>query len=84
MATLATYRRGRDAISRCDASCYDGDDDRCVCLICRGANHGVGFERAVEQTRHIVALWYAARVLDGGPRRDRIVLGLVCVQLRLF
>lgn len=84
MATLATYYRGRDALSRCDAGCYDGDDERCVCLICGGRNHGVGYERAVAQTRQIVAEWYAVGELDGGRRRDRIVLGLACVQLALF
>ncbi|MBT2226228.1 hypothetical protein [Nonomuraea sp. NEAU-A123] len=84
MVTLATYRRGREVIGRCDASCYDGSDERCVCLICRGQNHGVGLDAAIAQTKAIIAEWYVARAADGGPQRDRIVLGLPVVQLVLF
>jgi hypothetical protein len=36
---------------RCDARCYDGGKDgKCKC-ICQGINHGVGLEKAKENTQ---------------------------------
>lgn len=37
---------------RCDARCYRGRVGRCRC-VCGGKNHGVGFERAMENTRQM-------------------------------
>jgi len=35
---------------RCDAKCYDADDGKCDC-VCNGANHGVGLDKALDNTR---------------------------------
>lgn len=35
---------------RCDKACYDAATPRCDC-ICGGRNHGVGLNKAIENTR---------------------------------
>lgn len=35
---------------RCDARCYDARHPKCDC-VCGGANHGVGLDKAVHNTR---------------------------------
>ncbi len=37
---------------RCDEKCYNATSTRCVC-ICGGVNHGVGLDKAIENTRDI-------------------------------
>lgn len=56
MTTLiAVY--GSDGLEgRCDARCYDSDTSRCRC-VCRGKNHGVGKQRATDNTRELAAEW---------------------------
>ncbi|KAA9379588.1 hypothetical protein F5972_07990 [Microbispora cellulosiformans] len=84
MVTLLTYRTGRGVAGRCDAGCYDGAAARCEC-VCGGANHGVGFETAVEQTRQIVDAWMDERRADGWlPALSEMELGLPIVNGLLF
>lgn len=49
MTTLLVAAEGQ-----CDARCYDATRPDCTC-VCRGVNHGVGWERAAEQTPGLVA-----------------------------
>jgi hypothetical protein len=50
MTTLiAVYHHGR-CVARCDANCYNATRPACRC-ICRGRNHGVGFNQATENVR---------------------------------
>lgn len=42
------------AEGQCDGRCYDATGPDCTC-VCRGVNHGVGWERAAEQTPGLVA-----------------------------
>lgn len=52
---------------RCDRRCYDGRGKRCRC-ICQGRNHGVGLQRALEQTRELASDALAADLgLDAEP-----------------
>lgn len=56
MATLIEIRTAAGVIGRCDAKCYDGAHDKCDC-ICGGANHGVGVNRAIQQTAAHAKQW---------------------------
>lgn len=48
MATILQLR-GPDGsfLRRCDARCYNATKPKCNC-ICRGANHGVGLDQALD------------------------------------
>lgn len=49
MATLIiTESDGRRC--RCTARCYNAESSKCRCRACGGLNHGIGFERAINQT----------------------------------
>jgi len=53
MATLiATYDGEGKCTGRCDANCYNAKGGHCDCL-CGGANHGVGVNQAVQNTRDL-------------------------------
>lgn len=49
--TTVLISRPRDGKTkrRCDARCYDAKGKKCTC-ICGGKNHGVGFEKALENS----------------------------------
>lgn len=57
MASLLIVRRGVDIVGQCDELCYDAKHDKCVCRACGGTNHGIGLERAITNTRAMVADW---------------------------
>jgi hypothetical protein len=50
MTALVTIHCGHRLIAMCAAACYNSHTTPCVCL-CGGLNHGVGHDRAVQQTR---------------------------------
>lgn len=55
MTTLITARNHYGKIvSRCDQRCYNAKHHKCNC-ICRGKNHGLGRQAAVQQTPDIIA-----------------------------
>lgn len=65
MASLIVVRRGVDIVGHCDAVCYDAQHDDCVCSGCLGANHGIGLEQAIVNTRAMHAVWLTAhRAVD--------------------
>ncbi|MFG2001610.1 hypothetical protein ACGFNU_20910 [Spirillospora sp. NPDC048911] len=57
MASLIIVRRGGDIVGHCDAVCYEATQAECVCRGCCGANHGVGLEQAVINTRALHTEW---------------------------
>lgn len=51
---------------RCDSRCYDASpDEKCNC-ICGGANHGVGYVIAHNQTYALGEQWIARAVAHNG------------------
>jgi hypothetical protein len=50
MTTLIALYHNRRCVGRCDARCYQAHDEHCHC-ICGGINHGVGRQKALQQTR---------------------------------
>jgi hypothetical protein len=49
-ALIEVYDEFGECIGRCDSKCYNAKESGCIC-ICGGINHGVGLERAIEETR---------------------------------
>lgn len=58
MAVLIGIRSKFGIIATCDARCYNAEKDSCGC-VCGGANHGVGLEKALENTRGHGDTWLA-------------------------
>lgn len=52
MTTLLTMHTSHGIVGRCDANCYNATTKACTC-ICGGRNHGVGLNRAIENTRKL-------------------------------
>lgn len=50
MATLISQYNSDGTRRRCDARCYNAKHHKCTC-ICGGANHGVGLQKAMENTK---------------------------------
>jgi hypothetical protein len=55
MASLIAIYRGGKCISRCDARCYEAEDDVCDCQACGGINHGVGLRRASDNSVELLS-----------------------------
>lgn len=55
MTTLIAIYNNDGLVGRCDSRCYNARGPRCTC-ICGGVNHGVGLNRAVENTQAIEAV----------------------------
>lgn len=55
VATLITYGNS-EGMRRCDARCHDATEPNCDCL-CNGANHGVGLQQALRNTREMAEGW---------------------------
>ncbi|MBA7496224.1 hypothetical protein ES702_06823 [subsurface metagenome] len=49
MTTLMTFKTKKNKKGKCNTKCYDAEQPKCVCC-CGGRNHGVGFEKAFQNT----------------------------------
>jgi hypothetical protein len=63
MATLIAVYNSEGCVGRCDAKCYNAIHPHCDC-ICGGANHGVGFQKGMNNTREIFGLDKLEELLD--------------------
>lgn len=52
MSTLMSFSTPGGSSGRCDARCYNAHSEICNCC-CGGINHGVGLQRAQENTNQI-------------------------------
>jgi hypothetical protein len=59
MSTLIAVYNSEGCVGRCDAKCYEAKEPACDC-ICRGANHGAGLTKAMENTRELADEWLEA------------------------
>jgi hypothetical protein len=50
---LIEIKNGNKVMGRCDARCYNAKHANCNC-ICKGKNHGKGYEQGVENTKQIL------------------------------
>lgn len=53
---IAAYGSDGECMGRCDAKCYNATCEHCDC-ICGGMNHGVGVNKATENTRELAESW---------------------------
>lgn len=56
MTTVISYSSSSGERRRCDATCHNAHNDKCVC-ICGGKNHGGGLARAIENTERLAEAW---------------------------
>jgi hypothetical protein len=64
MTTLISYESSGGDQGRCDAKCYNAWGPECHC-ICQGANHGIGKQGAIENTRELAESWFEHAQADG-------------------
>jgi hypothetical protein len=64
MTALIAFYTGNGCVGRCDAKCYHAWGPECHC-ICRGANHGVGRQEAIENTRELGESWLERAEANG-------------------
>ena len=85
MSTLIAVYNSDGCVGRCDAKCHDAHESDCDC-ICGGSNHGVGRERAIENTRTRARVWLEAFAEDRGLDRKQLdeMVGVDVVQESLF
>jgi len=56
MTTLIAAYNSEGCIGRCDAKCYNAERPDCDC-ICGGMNHGVGRQKAMNNTTKLAETW---------------------------
>ena len=56
MATVISAYDSSGCVGRCDSRCHDAKYETCNC-ICGGTNHGVGIDRAIENTNEMAEAW---------------------------
>ncbi len=85
MTTLIEVRNSSGVVGRCDAKCYNAKHPECDC-ICRGKNHGAGYQQAVENTRDLAEKWIKRYVEENGLSKEdtEALLGADIVQSGLF
>ena len=52
MPTLIIKHAAGKKDGQCDSRCYDAKTTHCICC-CDGANHGVGLQKAIDNTREM-------------------------------
>lgn len=85
MTTLIAVYDSDGCKGRCDARCYDATSEICDC-VCGGKNHGVGINRAAENTRQLaeqmLSDYFAKQNLDPSSVRSEVLEKPI--QLTLF
>lgn len=56
MTTLISCQSSDGDQGRCDAKCYNAWGPECHC-VCQGANHGIGRQDAIKNTRELAESW---------------------------
>jgi len=60
LTTLIAIYHAKELLGRCDARCYDATSPDCDC-VCGGRNHGIGLQRAAQNTLQDAAAWLDAQ-----------------------
>jgi hypothetical protein len=82
MTLIAVYT-SEGCVGRCDARCYNAHTADCDC-ICGGANHGAGFDRAVDNTCTMFEEWIGAYVKEKHLTSYRAEIADEVIQTRMF
>jgi hypothetical protein len=76
----------KDLLGQCDARCYrqgaEGRPKDCDC-ICHGLNHGVGFDKALANTRSFAVDWLTLAI-QAGWQVDSVFTHAQVDQFNLF
>jgi hypothetical protein len=81
MTTLISYASSGGDQGRCDAKCYEAENEPCDC-ICQGRNHGAGLEQALDNTRELAESWIEHARAKGQDVTDvRLALNATCEPL---
>lgn len=80
MTTLIAAYNSEGCIGRCDAKCYNAECVECDC-ICGGANHGKGFQKAMQNTTEMAEKWIEAYKVEH-PEASEFKVNPI--QLELF
>lgn len=82
MSCLIYASNGEHCIGKCDANCYNATGGKCDC-ICNGKNHGVGINKARENTAKHVDEWIEL-YKQKHSKAEVTVNGNEVFQLKLF
>ncbi len=75
MTTMIAVFTGDGCAGRCDAKCYLAWGPECHC-VCQGANHGIGKQDAIDNTREMAESWLEqARAAGQDISRADLVIG---------
>lgn len=92
MTTLIAVYNSEGCVGRCDAKCYNAKSPDCHC-ICGGANHGVGKQKAMDNTRDMFGLneledklerWLKAYEANANRDEYTVTIPNSILQLNLF
>ncbi len=81
MTTLMAVYDNNGCRGRCDARCYNARTPECEC-VCGGINHGVGLEKAVDNTQRMAEAMIEAFARKNGLGDYRAEVAPI--QLSLF
>ena len=81
-ALIAVYSSSGLA-GRCDAKCYEATCTVCEC-VCGGRNHGMGRQRAIDNTRELAKHWIETYTQEKGLTEFTTELHLECQQITLW
>jgi predicted RNase H-like HicB family nuclease len=82
MVTLISYQSSGGDQGRCDAKCYEAQEEACDC-ICGGRNHGAGIEQALDNTRELAESWIEKARANGQDITD-VELAIEALHEPLF
>jgi len=83
MTTLIVVSTSQGLAGRCDAKCYEATCTVCEC-VCGGRNHGMGREKAIDNTRTLAAQWIATYTQEKGLSDVTTELHAECQQHTLW
>lgn len=83
MACLIYTANSDGCTGRCDANCYNATGPKCDC-VCGGRNHGVGLDKARENTRELADTMIDEYSKKTGIDKKEIKVNPEIFQLKLF
>jgi hypothetical protein len=83
MSCLIYQSNSDGCTGRCDANCYNATGSVCDCC-CGGRNHGVGYQKALENTRELADIMIEEYAKKKGIDKSEIIVNPAIYQLNLF
>jgi len=83
MTTLIAVSTSSGLAGRCDAKCYEATCTVCEC-VCGGRNHGMGREKAIDNTRTLAEQWIETYTQEKGLSDVTTELHAECQHITLW